>query len=206
MDPKPTPRIEPVFFDSQARFRRWLERNHASAPELWVGFWKAHTGRGGLTYEQALDEALCFGWIDGLVRRVDDEAYMQRFTPRKPTSTWSAVNIAKVEALEKAGRMAAPGRDAFRKRDPRRAGRYSFENRDVTFAPELEKRFRHEKAAWKFFEAQPPGYRRMAAFWVMSAKREETRERRLGQLIDGSRAGVRLPALSGQTAPRKSAA
>ena len=196
--PKEPPKPEPRFFDSAARLREWLERNHASAPELWVGFWKAHTGRAGLTYDQAVDEALCFGWIDGLVRRVDDEAYMQRFTPRKPGSTWSAVNIAKAESLERSGRMAAPGRDAFRNRDPGRTGLYSFENRSVAFAPGLERRFRRDKAAWKFFEAQPPGYRRMAAFWVMSAKREETRERRLAQLIESSREAVRLPALSGR--------
>jgi uncharacterized protein YdeI (YjbR/CyaY-like superfamily) len=189
--------VAPRFFVSAAQFRKWLEANHAASGELWVGFWKAHTGRKGLTYEEAVEEALCFGWIDGLVRRVDAAAYVQRFTPRRPKSIWSAVNIRKVEALASAGRMAKPGLAAFEGRDPKRAGLYSFENRDMILSPPFEKRLRARKAAWTFFAAQPPGYRRMAAFWVMSAKREETREKRLARLIDDSARGLRVAAISG---------
>ena len=192
------PIYQAVFFESAVHFRRWLEKNHGSLTELWIAFWKAHTGKKGLTYEEAVEESLCFGWIDGLVKRRDEHSYQQRFTPRKATSIWSTINIGKVEALQKAGRMARPGLEAFAKRDHRRSGSYSFENRHITFSPEFEKRFRAKKTAWKFFEAQPPGYRRVAAFWVMSAKKEETRERRLAQLVEISQAAKRLPALSGE--------
>ena len=188
---------KPAFFASAAEFRRWLAQHHADAPELWIGFWKKASGRSGMTYEEAVDEALCYGWIDGLVKRYDDQAYIQRFTPRRPTSVWSAINIAKVERLEKAGRMAAPGRAAFALRDPKRSAIYAFENRDVAFSPALARRFRAERAAWAFFEAQPPGYRRMAQFWVMNAKREETRERRFAQLLADSKKGVRVAAIAG---------
>ena len=182
----------PKFFATPAAFRRWLESHHGSATELWVGFWKKDSGRKGMSYEQAVDEALCFGWIDGLVKRHDELSYKQRFSPRKPTSVWSAINIGKVERLKAAGRMAAPGLEAFEKRDPRRTGVYSFENRDVRFSPEIEKRFRAGRKAWAFFEKQPPGYRRLMAFWVMSAKRDETRERRLARLVATSAAGKRV--------------
>lgn len=189
--------MAPRFFASQAAFRKWLEANHAKAGELWIGFWKAHTGRKGLTYEEAVEEALCFGWIDGLVKRHDEAAYMQRFTPRRARSVWSAINIAKVEALRKAGRMAKPGLAAFAGRDTKRAGLYSFENREVVLEAAFEKRFRARKAAWTFFAAQPPGYRRLAAFWVMQAKREETRERRFAQLVADSAGGRRVVAVAG---------
>ncbi len=189
--------MKPAFFASSSEFRRWLEKNHASAPELWIGFWKVHTAKGGLTYEQAVDESLCFGWIDGLVRRYDESAYMQRFTPRRPKSIWSAINIGKVEALQKAGRMAPAGVKAFAARDPARSSVYSFENRDVVLDPACEKRFRARKKAWAFFEKQPPGYRRLAAHWVMRAKREETRERRLAQLVADSALGKRVASIAG---------
>jgi uncharacterized protein YdeI (YjbR/CyaY-like superfamily) len=192
-----------VFFESPAHFRRWLEEHHGSIAVLWIAFWKAHTGKKGLTYEEAVEESLCFGWIDGLVKRRDAESYQQRFTPRKATSIWSTVNVRKVEALQNAGRMARPGLEAFAKRDHRRSGSYSFENRHVKLSAEFEKRFRAKKAAWRFFEAQPPGYRRVAGFWVMSAKKEETRERRFAQLVEGSQAGKRLPAISGEKSPSR---
>ncbi|MEO5676328.1 MAG: YdeI/OmpD-associated family protein [Usitatibacter sp.] len=187
----------PRFFSSRARFRAWLAANHARKPELWVGFWKAHTGKKSLTYDEAVDESLCFGWIDGLAKGVDGAAYMQRFTPRRPRSVWSAINVRKVEKLKEAGLMAPAGLAAFEGRDPKRAGLYSYENRQVQLAPEFVKRFRAAKAAWKFFEVQPPGYRRLAAFWVMSAKRKETRERRFAQLVAESARGVRSGAVSG---------
>ena len=197
MSDHPTPR----FFRTAAEFRRWLEKNHARAGEVWVGFWKKDSGKGGMVYPQALEEALCFGWIDGLVRGRDADCYMQRFTPRRPRSIWSAVNLRKVEALKAAGRMAPSGLEALEKRDPKRAGLYSNENRHVILSAAYQKRFKANRPAWKFFEAQPPGYRRLAAFWVMSAKKEETRERRFNQLVAGSQRGERVgqPA---QTPPR----
>ena len=176
----------PRFFASRAKFREWLAANHDRVPALWVGFWKAASGKKGLTYEEAVDESLCYGWIDGLVKRHDELSYKQRFTPRKARSTWSAVNLKKVEALKAAGKMAPPGLQAFEGRDPARTGLYSFENRDVTLSPAFAKRFRANKGAWEFFAAQPPGYRRLMAFWVMQAKKEETRERRFAQLVGTS--------------------
>jgi uncharacterized protein YdeI (YjbR/CyaY-like superfamily) len=192
-----------IFFKSPADLRRWFENHHGKATVVWIAFWKAGSGRKGITYDEAVEESLCFGWIDGLVRRLDAHAYQQRFTPRKPRSIWSAVNIRKAEALKKAGRMAKPGLDTFEGRDRTKAGLYSFENRHVTLSPEFEKRFRARKAAWKFFEAQPPGYRRLAAFWVMSAKKEETRERRFAKLIDDSAGGVRVGAITGEKSPSR---
>ena len=182
----------PKFFASAAAFRKWLERHHASKGELWLGLWKKDSGRKGLTYEEAVDEALCFGWIDGLAKSHDERSYKQRFTPRKPRSVWSAINLGKIERLKAAGRMAKPGLDAFENRDPRRTGLYSFENRDVKLSAAFAKRFRAQARAWAFFEKQPPGYRRLMAFWVMSAKRDETRERRLARLIERSAAGERV--------------
>jgi uncharacterized protein YdeI (YjbR/CyaY-like superfamily) len=188
--------VTPKFFRSGAEFRRWLARNHAKAPFLWLGFWKKGATRKGITYAEAVDEALCFGWIDGHVKGRDQDSYVQRFTPRRPRSIWSAINIRKVERLEAAGRMARPGLATFESRDPKRAGLYSFENRGVTFSPEIEKRFQAKARAWKFFCAQPPGYRRVAAFWVMNAKQEETRKRRLALLVAESAQGRRLASIS----------
>jgi uncharacterized protein YdeI (YjbR/CyaY-like superfamily) len=198
--------VKPTFFATADAFRRWLEANHRSVNELWIGFYKAHTGKAGLNYAQAVDEALCFGWIDGLKKRFDDAAFMQRFTPRRSRSIWSDVNTRRVEALEKAGRMAPSGLEAFRARDPTRAGLYSFENRDrFVFDAAAQKRFRAKQKAWAFFEAQPPGYQRTATFWVASAKRDQTRERRLAQLMDASARGERLGMLSGNGTRRPKA-
>jgi len=194
---------KPLFFATATAFRRWLEKNHGKASELWIGFYKVHSGKKGLTYAEAVDEALCFGWIDGLVKRFDDAAFMQRFTLRKAKSTWSEINIRKVEALKKAGRIAPPGLAAFNQRDPARIGLYSFENRNPVFDAAAGTLFRAQKKAWAFFEAQPPGYRRTATHWVMSAKRKETRERRLGRLIADSASGKRLDLFSGEKAPPK---
>ena len=187
----------PRFFDSAAAFRRWLEKNHAKVDELWIGFWKKASGRGGLTYDEAVEQSLCFGWIDGLKKAHDAGSFKQRFTPRRPRSIWSAINIRKVESLKARGLMAGPGLAAFARLDPARSSVYSFENRDVALDPQLEKRFRHERGAWTFFASQPPGYRRVATHWVMSAKRDETRGRRLQQLIDTSGRKQRLPAIAG---------
>jgi uncharacterized protein YdeI (YjbR/CyaY-like superfamily) len=184
------------FFDSAAAFRQWLAKHHASQSELLVGFYKTKSGRGGLTYAQAVDEALCFGWIDGVRHGIDADSYSIRFTPRKKRSIWSAVNLRHVARLEKAGRMAAAGLKVFRERDPKRAGIYSFENRPRTLAPSYRKEFAANRQAWAWFSAQPPWYRRTAAFWVMSGKKEQTQRRRLAVLIASSERERRAPPFS----------
>ncbi|HVL70038.1 MAG TPA: YdeI/OmpD-associated family protein [Vicinamibacterales bacterium] len=184
----PTPR----FFRAAAELRRWLERHHDREPELWVGFYRKDSGRGGLTYSEALDEALCFGWIDGVRKRFDEESYVQRFTPRQAKSYWSAVNTKRVEELKKAGRMHPAGLAAFERRDKGAPARYSFERAAAALGAEHERRFRTDAKAWAYFEAQAPWYRRVAVHWVTSAKRPETRERRLETLIRDSAAGRRI--------------
>ena len=178
--------MKPRFFNSQERFREWLEQNHASAKEILVGFHKKGSGKKSITYAEALDEALCFGWIDGVRRRFDETSYTIRFTPRKPRSIWSLVNVRHVERLQKEGRMHPAGTAAFEQRDPKRTGIYSFENRPRELSAEFEKEFRKHKPAWEFFQTQPPGYKRLMSFWVMSAKKEETRMARLKRLIESS--------------------
>jgi uncharacterized protein YdeI (YjbR/CyaY-like superfamily) len=190
--------MTPTFFDSPAAFRRWLAANHATAAVLWVGFYKKNSGRGGITYPQALDEALCFGWIDGVRKSVDAVSYTVRFTPRTPRSVWSTVNTKRVGELTKLGRMAPAGLKAFEARDRKRSGVYSFEQRVVKLTPDYERQFKANKAAWAFFAVQPPGYRRLASWFVMSAKKDETRQRRLARLIADSAAGRRLTEATGK--------
>lgn len=184
--------MEPKFFSSPEKFRQWLERNHDAATDLQLGFHKKSSGKKSVTYAEALDEALCFGWIDGVRKNLNETSYTIRFTPRKPTSIWSNVNVNHVERLKKEGRMHRAGLEAYERRNPERTGIYSFENRPREFSPEYEKIFRQNKAAWKFFQEQPPGYKRLLIFRTMSAKKEETRLRRLKQLIESSEKGVRL--------------
>jgi uncharacterized protein YdeI (YjbR/CyaY-like superfamily) len=183
--------MKPKFFSSPEQFREWLAKNHDTTSELLVGFHKKDSGKKSVTYSQALDEALCFGWIDGVRRSLDDVSYTIRFTPRKPRSIWSNVNVRHVERLTNEGRMAEPGIKAYALRDPERTGIYAFENRPREFSPEFEKKFRANKRAWEFFQTEPPSIRRVCIFWVMSAKKEETRVRRLEQLIDSSSKGLR---------------
>lgn len=177
----------PVFFRSEAEFRRWLEKHHATATELWVGFYKKASGKKGITYREALDQALCFGWIDGIKKRVDEDGFTHRFSPRKAKSAWSAINLCRAEELKQLGVMRPAGLAAFEQRDPAK----SIEHRPTAFAPALERRFKANKKAWTFFEAQPPGYRRLVILFVMSAKREETREQRLALVIQSSEQGKR---------------
>jgi uncharacterized protein YdeI (YjbR/CyaY-like superfamily) len=191
---------EPRFFKDAAALRRWLEKNHATARELIVGFHKASSGKTGVTHREALDEALCFGWIDGLARG-GETAWLLRFTPRRAKSIWSAINIKRVEELKAAGRMHAAGLAAYEACDPERQKRYSGENRDAALAPEQEQAFRANRKAWEAFSAMPPSYRRPAIWWVVSAKREETRQRRLATLIADSAAGRRIKPLT--LPPRK---
>ena len=184
------------YFKSASEFRRWLEGNHARLSELWVGFFKKDSSKGGLTYAEAVDEALCFGWIDGLKKRVDELSYTHRFTPRKPKSNWSRINIQHVERLKKAGRMTPAGLEAYAAREPQRSGVYSFENAPRKLTAADEKQFKADKTAWEFFQQQPPGYQRLAIWWVVNAKKPGTRARRLGQLISESRNAHRLGQVS----------
>ena len=185
------------YFKSASEFRRWLEVNHARLSEIWVGFFKKDSGKGGLNYVEAVDEALCFGWIDGLKKRVDELSYTHRFTPRKPKSNWSRINIQHVERLKKAGRMTPAGLEAYAAREPERSGVYSFESAPRRLAAADEKQFKADKTAWEFFQQQPPGYQRLAICWVVSAKKPETRARRLGRLIAASRNARRFGLVGG---------
>jgi uncharacterized protein YdeI (YjbR/CyaY-like superfamily) len=189
---KSTGTMKPKFFSTPAAFRAWLERNHDSASELMIGFHKKSSGKKSITYPEALDEALCFGWIDGVRKKLNETSYVQRFTPRKPKSIWSNVNVRHIERLKKEGRMHPAGVAAYEKRDPERTGIYSFENRPRELSPEFEKRFRRNKKAWEFFQAQPTYYKNLLIFRTMSAKKEETRVRRLEQLIEISAKGERM--------------
>jgi uncharacterized protein YdeI (YjbR/CyaY-like superfamily) len=190
-------------FRTAAAFRRWLGKHHDTASEVIVGFYKKGTGKPSITYPEALDEALCFGWIDGVRRRIDDESYSQRFTPRRRNSIWSQVNIRKVTELQKAGRMTDAGLRAFEARDEKKSMRYSFENRPQRLPAGLEQRFKANKPAWSFFLAQPPGYRRLMIWYVMSAKKEETQIRRLERLVGFSERSERVPLLTSASKGRQ---
>lgn len=187
--------VKPKFFKSAAGFRLWLEKHHASSAELFVGFHKRGAG-GGLTYSEALDEALCFGWIDGVRKRQDDDVYTIRFTPRRAGSTWSVVNIRRARALEAQGRMRSSGLRVFRLRDETKTRLYSYERERARLDPALEARLQANAEAAGFFEVQPPGYKKIVTFWIMSAKRPETRDRRLQHLIDRSARGARIDMLN----------
>ena len=177
-------------FAKAAHFRRWLEQHHDTARELWIGLYKKGANKTAMTYMEAVDEALCFGWIDGQVRRVDDEVLAQRFSPRRPTSNWSAINIGKVARLTAEGRMHPAGLRAFEERDRRKDATYSYE-RELELDPDRSRRLEADAAAWAYWSAQAPGFRRGAVNWVMSAKREETRERRFSELLETAAAGTR---------------
>lgn len=177
-----------TFFATPAEFRAWLKKHHSSTSELWVGFYKKGSGRPSITWPEAVDEALCVGWIDGIRKSIDEESYRIRFTPRKPRSTWSAVNLARVEVLTREGRMRPAGLEAFAKRKEAKTGIYAYEQRKAAELDEAsEQRFRSDPEAWEYFQSRPPGYRKTAIWWVVSAKREETRRKRLEQLIEDSR-------------------
>jgi len=192
--------MKPTFFKSGADFRAWLKEHHRAKLELLLAFYKKGSGKGGITYQEALDEALAFGWIDGVRRARDAVSYTIRFTPRKPRSIWSAVNIRRVGELTAAGRMSEAGLAAFGKRDDNRSAIYAYERESAALDPESTRKFKADKKAWAFYRAQAPWYQRTSTYWVVSAKRPETRTRRLAILIDYSRNGERLPQL---TPPRK---
>jgi uncharacterized protein YdeI (YjbR/CyaY-like superfamily) len=183
----------PRFFRTPAAFRAWLEANHDRSRELLVGFYKKGSDKPSITWPESVDEALCFGWIDGVRRSIDGASYSIRFTPRKPRSIWSNVNVAKVEALIRQGRMMPSGLAAYGLRDPERSGIYAFERESASFDAESERQFKETARAWTYFQSQPPSYRRVATYWVTSAKRPETRARRLASLIEHSARDERLP-------------
>jgi uncharacterized protein YdeI (YjbR/CyaY-like superfamily) len=180
------------FFSSQSAFRKWLEQHHDQSRELWVGFYRKESGRGGITYREALDEALCFGWIDGLRKSVDDASYTIRFTPRKADSIWSEINTQRVGELTRLGRMQKPGLTAFKARDLKKSRQYSYERNNCRFEAAQENKFKENAQAWEFFRAQAPWYQRTTTWWVVSAKREETRLKRLATLIEDSEKGRRI--------------
>jgi uncharacterized protein YdeI (YjbR/CyaY-like superfamily) len=184
--------VTPTFFESRENFREWLEQNHDSAEELLLGLYKKGSGKPSITLREAQDEALCFGWIDGVARSIDESSWAIRLTPRRPGSVWSAVNIKAAHELIVAGRINPAGLTAFEKRDEKRAKQYSYERENPEFDAECAKAFRANKDAWKFFQAQPAGYQRLNTWWVMSAKTEETRARRLAVLIEISGHGRRI--------------
>ena len=188
--------MEPRFFATPVELRAWLAEHHASEGEFWVGFHKRASGRPSISWAEAVDEALCVGWIDGLGKRLDDTSYKVRFTPRRARSTWSLRNVARVAQLTEQGRMLAAGREAFERRTEDNTGVYSFEQETVELAAAYERQLKANAKAWEFFTSKPPSYRRPAIRWVMSAKREETRLRRLATLIADSERGRTIKPLT----------
>ena len=184
--------MAPTFFATQLDFRGWLVKNHATATELLVGFYRVGCSKPSMTWPESVDQALCFGWIDGVRKRIDDDSYSIRFTPRKPTSIWSAINIKKAVELINTGEMQAAGLAAFEERNEKRSRIYAYEKAPAELSPEFERLFRKNKKAWEFFTTQAPSYRRVIIHHVMTAKREETRLSRLYQAIEASEKQKRL--------------
>ena len=182
--------MEPVFFAKKSDFRKWLQKNHIKETELLVGFYKVGSGKPSITWSQSVDEALCFGWIDGVRKSIDKDSYQIRFTQRRPGSIWSAINIKKVEELKKQGLMQPTGLASFEKRTEARSRLYSHEKEEAAFPANFIKQFKANKKAWQYFESLAPSYRTISAHWVMSAKQEATRLNRLNQLIAESAAGT----------------
>lgn len=196
--------MDPIYFDSPAAFRRWLKTHHAKATEVLVGFWKKETGEPSLSWSESVDEALCFGWIDGVRRSVDSRRYTIRFTPRRPGSNWSAINVAKMARLEQEGRLHPAGRKAFEARTAQRTQVYSYEQRaEARLTAEQSKAFRANTKAWAWFQEQAASYRQSAVYWVSTAKQEATRERRFASLVRDSAKGLRVEPLRPRTAAWK---
>ena len=194
--------VKPVFFATAGELREWLERNHATATELFVGFYKRGSGKPSITWQELVDEELCFGWIDGVRQGIDAVSYSNRITPRQPRSTWSAINIARAKELIRLGRMHPAGLKAFERRTDKRSAIYSYEQRKTAkLSREEEKSFRANKKAWAFFHAQAASYRRAAIWWVINAKRDETRKKRLETLIRDSKSGRTVRPLSPRSRP-----
>ena len=189
--------MKALFFATPEEFGAWLEEHHESESELLVGFYKKGSGKPSITWPESVEQALRFGWIDGIRRSLGEESYTIRFTPRKPSSNWSKVNVATVERLKAEGSMAPAGLRAYEARREDRTGLYSFERRQAAeLPPDFERRFQASRKAWEWFSSRPPGYRRTATHWVVSAKRDDTRRRRLETLIDCSAEGRKIPLLA----------
>jgi uncharacterized protein YdeI (YjbR/CyaY-like superfamily) len=182
--------MTPTFFPTQNEFRFWLEKNHNIEKELIVGFYKVNSGKLSMTWSESVDQALCFGWIDGVKHSIDNDSYKIRFTPRKKTSIWSAVNIKKVELLIKQGLMQESGLESYKNRSESKSKIYAFENEEMKFSPELEKIFKANKKAWEYFQLLAPTYRKPSSNWVMTAKQETTRLKRLNELIADAELGT----------------
>jgi uncharacterized protein YdeI (YjbR/CyaY-like superfamily) len=190
-----------TFFKTPSDFRKWLKQHHATAQELWVGYYKKDSGKPSITWPESVDEALCFGWIDGLRKSVDATSYKIRFTPRRPRSIWSAVNIRRAQELITTGRMQPAGLKAFEARTEDRSRVYSYEQEDKPLDEQYAKQLRANRRAWKFFQAQTPGYQKMMTRWIVSAKKEETRLKRLAQLIAESAEGRTIPFMTSSKKP-----
>jgi uncharacterized protein YdeI (YjbR/CyaY-like superfamily) len=184
--------LKPKFFRTPADFRTWLEKNHATAAELWVGFYKKHYGKPSITWPESVDQALCFGWIDGIRKRVDEISYQIRFTPRRRGSIWSATNIKRTRELVRQKQMRPAGLKAFAARIENKSGIYSYEQRSTELSDPYAELLKKNKAAWTFFITQSPSYRKMIGWWIISAKKEETRMARLTKLMAESARGKRL--------------
>lgn len=184
--------MNPKYFSTKEEFRKWLEENHKTETELFVGFYKKGTGKPSMDWSESVDQALCFGWIDGVRRRIDDESYCNRFTPRRPTSGWSRINIKKMEDLQKSGEMTPAGLAVFNARNKSKDESYSYESGFPELSVDLEKEFKANNDAWEFFQKQPPSYRKPRIHWINSAKQEETRISRLRKLIKLSGEGKRM--------------
>lgn len=193
---------EVVYFASPAALRAWLDAHAATATELFIGFWKVSSGRQTLTWSQTVDEALCVGWIDGTARRIDDQRYYQRLTPRRRNSVWSAVNVRRVPELQAEGRMTPAGLAVFTNRHPSQTEGYTTSTHDAELTPALAAILQADEAAWTYLEAQPPGYRRNSRWWIMKAKRDETRLKRTEMLREASASGRRLQQVTGQAKDR----
>jgi uncharacterized protein YdeI (YjbR/CyaY-like superfamily) len=174
----------PVFFKTQKDFRKWFQKNHTKAAELLVGFYERTSGKPSITWPESVDEALCFGWIDGIRRNIDEDSYSIRFTPRKKVSIWSAVNTKRANELKALGLMSPAGLKTFEARDEKRSKLYAYENKNKKLSPVYEKKFKQNKKAWEYFKSQAPWYQRTSSHWVISAKQEATRLRRLETLIN----------------------
>jgi uncharacterized protein YdeI (YjbR/CyaY-like superfamily) len=188
--------MKPTFFKTQADFRRWFEKHHDTSKELLVGFYKKGSGRPSITWPESVDEALCFGWIDGIRRSIDDISYSIRFTPRRTTSIWSAVNIKRAQQLIDQGLMLPAGLKAFQARREYKSGIYSYEQRSENLADPYARILKENKTAWDFFRAQSPWYRKTVGWWIVSAKKEETRLKRLATLIEDCANGRTMPQLT----------
>ncbi len=187
--------MEPRFFPNQADLRKWFAENHANEKELWVGYYKKATRIESIDWSQSVDEALCFGWIDSIRKSIDEKSYKIRFTPRNPKSNWSAVNLKKMEVLKKSGLMTLAGLDIFNKRDKQKSVQASYEQKEIEFSLEFENQIKSDKSAFEFFENLAPSYKRMSVHWIMSAKREETKLKRLDVLIQSCKEGKKIPPL-----------